>query len=111
MKRISFIIIALLAISSIVTAQNPRGQGRTLDPKERTERMAKTYSLTDDQKKQVYDANLALTEKINAARPSAGERGAMRDEMRKLVEAYDVELKKILTSEQYTAYKKDQQEQ
>ncbi|KAA6336943.1 hypothetical protein EZS27_014934 [termite gut metagenome] len=111
MKRISFILIALLAISSVVTAQNPRGQGRALDPKERTERMAKTYSLTDEQKKQVYDANVALTEKMNAVRSSASEGQARRDGMREPLEAYDTKLKKILTDKQYAAYKKDQQEQ
>lgn len=105
-----------------------------------TERMTKEYSLNDTQKKQVHEANLALMEKMGDMpmnrRPDMrgaqkdnkvkkGEKKQMTDterqekkaEMGKKMEelkvardAYDAQLKKIMTTEQYDAYSKKQAE-
>ena len=49
MKRISFLLAALLMMGGMVMAQGPRRGGQDMDPKTRaermTERMAKEYSL------------------------------------------------------------------
>ena len=66
MKRISFLLVALLMVGGMAMAQGPRRGGQNMDPKERaermTERMAKEYSLNETQKKQLLEANMALME-------------------------------------------------
>ena len=68
MKRISFLLVALLMVGGMAMAQGPRRGGQNMDPKERaermTERMAKEYSLNETQKKQLLEANMALMEKM-----------------------------------------------
>lgn len=144
MKKILMILVVALMASSMVMAQSSRRGGKRPDPKERaermTERMVKEYSLNDTQKKQVYDANLALTEKMGEMpmrrRPDMkgdkkegkvkkGEKKQMtdaerkevkaemekkREEMKAAREAYNVELKKIMTKDQFDAYSKKQSE-
>lgn len=106
MKRISFLIIAIILMGGVAMAQGHRkGGNRKVDPKERaermTERMVKEYSLNDAQKKELLAANTALAEK---------DRERMRQEMKTSREAYDAQLKKIMTEEQYAAYTKKQAE-
>lgn len=89
--------------------------GKKMDPKERaekmTERMAKEYSLNEAQKKDLLEANMALTEKMaNRAEDKKAEREELRKEMQNNRDAYDAKLKKILTEEQYAAYSKNQAE-
>lgn len=66
MKKIGFLIVALLLTGGMAMAQGPRN-GNKMNPKERaermTERMAKEYSLNEAQKKDLLEANMALTEK------------------------------------------------
>lgn len=68
MKRIVLIWMAALMMGGMAMAQDARRSDKKPDPKvhaERmTERMAKEYSLDDAQKKQLLEANLALTEKM-----------------------------------------------
>ena len=95
-------------------AQGPRN-GNKMDPKERaermTERMAKEYSLNEAQKKDLLEANMALTEKMaNRAEDKKAEMEELRKEMQNNRDAYDAKLKKILTEEQYAAYSKKQAE-
>lgn len=106
MKRISFLIIAILLIGGVAMAQGHRkGGNRKVDPKERaermTERMVKEYSLNEAQKKELLAANVALVEK---------DREKMRQEMKASRDAYDAQLKKILTKDQYADYTKKQAE-
>lgn len=142
MKKIFMILMVALLTGSMAMAQQSRRGGKRPDPKERaermTERMAKEYSLNDTQKKKVYEANLALTEKMGdmpmRRRPdmqkdnkkdkvNKGEKKRMteaerkemkaemetkREEMKAAREAYDVQLKQIFTKEQYDAYTKKQ---
>lgn len=68
MKRISFLMMALLLMGGIVMAQGNRRGNRAMDPKARaermTERMAKEYSLNDVQKRQLMEVNLAMAEQM-----------------------------------------------
>ncbi|KAA6349252.1 hypothetical protein EZS27_003363 [termite gut metagenome] len=111
MKRIVYLVIAFFIVSNMAMAQAPRGgNDRNIDPKTRaermTERMVKDYSLTDEQKAQVYEANLALMQKMGTI--MQGDRDKQREEMGKSRDAYNVQLKKIMTEEQYATYTKNQ---
>lgn len=116
MKKIVYLVIAFLVVSSVAMAQAPRGESaegrKKVDAQTRaerlTERLVKEYSLTDEQKKQVSDANLAWVKQIDAITQGDKQREEQREKMKKAHEIYDVQLKKILTSEQYDAYTKDQ---
>lgn len=100
----------------------------------------KEYSLNDVQKKQLYDANLAMVEKMGDMpmhrhsdmrtddkqnKVKKGEKNQMTDaerremkakmekkrtEMEQVRVAYDAQLKKIMTKEQYDNYSKKQGE-
>ncbi|KAA6343030.1 hypothetical protein EZS27_009248 [termite gut metagenome] len=119
MKKVVYLVIAFLVVSSVAMAQAPRGAGaegrNRVDAKTRaerlTERLVKEYSLTDKQKKQVSEANLAWVQQLDSiAQGDNKEREAQREKMKKAREKYDVQLKKILTTEQYNAYTKAQSE-
>lgn len=116
MKRIAFLMVALLMVGGLAMAQGSRKEGKMkMDPKERaekmTERMAKEYSLNEAQKKQLLDANLALNEQMaKKAEDQKAERGQMRKEMKANNDAYNAQLKKIMTEEQYASYVKKQTE-
>lgn len=99
-------MIALLLMGSMAMAQGHRkGGNREVDPKERaermTERMAKELSLNDAQKKELLNANMDLVGK---------DREKIREEMKASRDAYDAQLKKILTKDQYADYTKKKAE-
>ncbi|ADV43758.1 DUF4890 domain-containing protein [Bacteroides helcogenes] len=103
-----------------------------------TERMAKEYSLNDTQKKQLLEANLVFVDKMGGRpmhrRPDAGKGKNACDscccartgkrhqadrkagmekkhkEMKDARSAYDAQLQKILTKDQYAAYNKKMQD-
>ena len=125
MKRISFLLAVLLMMGGMVMAQGPRRGGQDMDPKTRaermTERMAKEYSLNEDQKQQLQEVNLAWVQKMaanqggrskdnKAAKMTKEEREKKMAEMKKSREDYDAQLKKIMTKEQYDSYVKKQAE-
>lgn len=144
MKKIFMVLVVALLAGSMAMAQNSRRSDNRPDAKERaermTERMVKEYSLNDTQKQQLYEANLALTQKMGDMpmrrrsdmqkgdkqdKVKKGEKKQMtdaereemkaemqkkREEMKTAHEAYDVRLKQILTKEQYDAYAKKQGE-
>lgn len=144
MKKILMIIMVVLLTGGTAMAQNSRRSNKRLDPKERaermTERMVKEYSLNDVQKKQLYEANLAMVEKMGDMpmrrhsdmrtddkqnKVKKGEKNQMTDaerremkakmekkrtEMEQVRMAYDAQLKKIMTKEQYDNYSKKQGE-
>ena len=114
MKKIGFLIVALLLTGGMAMAQGPRN-GNKMNPKERaegmTERIAKKDSLNEAQKKDLLEANMAFTEKMaNRAEDKKAEMEEVRKEMQNNRDAYDAKLKKILTEEQYAAYSKKQAE-
>ena len=70
MKKIVLVLMTVLMMGGVAMAQQPGGRDRKApDAKERaermTERMAKELSLTDAQKQQVLEANMALAEKTD----------------------------------------------
>ncbi|MDE6348842.1 MAG: DUF4890 domain-containing protein [Bacteroides sp.] len=104
-----------------------------------TEQMVKEYSLNDTQKKQLWEANMTLLEKtehrlsdikrgksrndscscacVDSLRMKSdryhkrrGGRYQLTDEQRAARTAYDLQLQKIMTNEQYAAYNKKMQD-
>ena len=125
MKRISFLLAALLMMGGMVMAQGPRRGGQDMDPKTRaermTERMAKEYSLNETQKKELLEVNMAFVQKMGErpgrmkpemrqGKKSKEDREKMRQEMKASRESYEAGLKKIMTKDQYAAYTKKQAE-
>lgn len=143
MKRISLLMFALMLMGGVMMAQGSRrGGDKAVDPKVRaeqmTDRMVKEYSLTDEQKAQLYEANLQMVSKMGNGRSSERMRADKKEQkgdsvstkkdrkdqpkmskedrekmfknMKESREAYDTQLKKILTKEQYDAYTKKQAE-
>lgn len=97
MKRIMMAVIAAIVFSTTMMAQDCCGNQ---DPekmvKHRTERMVKKYDMNDSQAEKL----LALNKKFGM-------------EQRSAMEAYEAELKGIMTEEQYAKYqaeKKDRPE-
>lgn len=142
MKRISFLMLALLLMGGVVMAQGNRRGNRQMDTKARaermTERMAKEYSLNDAQKKQLLEVNIAMMEQMGprskemkrgkrdrvcvtdscCAREYKGKSSKMSKEgrqkmqqgMRTSREAYEKQLQKIMTQDQFAAYLRNQAE-
>ena len=134
MKKIVLMLVAAFFMGGAVMAQHARRGDKMPDPKVRaermTERMAKEYSLDDNQKKQLLEANLAFVEKMGNRpgkhhRKKEGKRPQLTDEQRAERKAeiekrheemkaartdYDAQLQKIMTKEQYAAYSKKMQE-
>lgn len=139
MKRIVLIWMVAFLMGGMAMAQHAHHSDKMPEPKVRaermTERMVKEYSLNDTQKQQLLEANLALVEKMGDMpmhRAKAhkhhkrdGKRHQLTDEQRaqKKAEmekkreemktariAYDSQLRKIMTEEQYAAYSKKVQD-
>ena len=132
MKKIVLMLMAAFFMGGMVMAQHVRRGEKMPDPKVRaermTERMAKEYSLDDNQKKQLLEANLAFVEKMGNRpvhrRPDMRKGKNVCDsctcnragkhhkkENRVAVRtAYDAQLQKIMTKDQYAAYSKKMQE-
>lgn len=75
MKKLYFVLMAVLFMSGVAMAQHRGGNrgDKMPDPQTRaermTERMVKEYGLNDEQKQQLKEANLALMEKIGDMPP------------------------------------------
>lgn len=132
MKRIAFLMVALLMMGGITAmAQGHRGDHKRMTPKERaekmTERMVKEYSLNDTQKAQLLELNLAQCEKMDGrmsmhpkkdakkggketSKMPKEERKKMREEREANRTAYNTQLQKIMTQDQYASYLKKQSE-
>ena len=105
--------------------------------KHRTDKMVEDYQLNDKQAKKLLELNTAYADKMrpphhghhgphgmrgqrpeppkgdmNGERPEPpkGERQDRRKEMMETMKAYDAELQKIMTTEQYEKYKADMQQ-
>lgn len=147
MKRIALLSVFALFVGGMSmmaqdAPQHPRRGNDAPDPKvvaERmTERMAKEYSLNDEQKQQLLEANQVLMEKTGnfrhaprrrphkgEARPERKDRPQLTDEQREQRKAefekrraemetarkdYETRLQSIMTKEQYEAYNQKQKE-
>lgn len=124
MKKI-ILLMAIVLISGIASAQPRNNRQQDKDPKaraeQRTERMAKDLSLTDKQKQQVLALNLAQAQEMQTLRAEVKEgksenkdqlskeqRDANRQKMQETKTAnkssYDAKLKSILTKDQFAKY-------
>ncbi|NDV60746.1 DUF4890 domain-containing protein [Bacteroides sp. 519] len=137
MKRISFLMIALLMTIGMAMAQDvQRGQRKQIDPKaraeKRTERMVTEYGLNDAQKAKLLELNVAMAEKMgdrpgprhhkkhdmrkegprkeNAQKPEVNkeDREKRMAEMKQQHENYQSQLKEIFTAEQYQKFEANQ---
>ena len=114
-------VLLMLLLNINIFAQQGQGSGGrrgNMDPKEMAERqtsqMNETLTLTADQLPKVEALNLKYVDKFVAARDeAAGDRDAMRSTMMAINKEKDVELKKILTADQWTkleAWRKEARE-
>ena len=100
------LLMLILNINSFAQ-QGSGGRRGNMDPKEMAERqttmMKDSLGLTDKQLPKVEALNLEYADKFVAARNEAdGDRDAMRSTMMAINKEKDVELKKILTADQWT---------
>ncbi len=104
---IASFIVLLMFMPEVFAQQGQGGQGRgNMDPKEmakrQTDQMKETLDLTAGQLPKVEALNLKYADKFMAARDKAdGDRDAMRSTMMAINKKKDVELKKILTADQW----------
>lgn len=106
----------MMLFCSVMFAQQGGGGGRyNMEPKELAERqtnqMKESLDLTVEQLPKIEALNLQYAEKIGEARDAAGDdRESMRNAARELMKKKDVELKKILTAEQWTKFEAERKE-
>jgi len=113
MKKIGVILMSLLLITVVATAQP--GQ-RSFNPedmaKRQTEQIKEAVGLDEKQEKQVYDLNLETGKKMRALREEnqGGGFEGMREKMTELRAEQDKKMKEILTEAQWEKYQKYQKE-
>lgn len=103
MKKILMMCCFALGISAVSFAQGRMQRS----PEEQAKNMQTEYKLTDDQTAKVmalYTTQAKTRDSIRSA--SNGDRQAMMQAMRPMMEATNAKLKAILTPEQYAAYEK-----
>ncbi|MBD2701037.1 DUF4890 domain-containing protein [Spirosoma sp. BT702] len=100
------------ATAQDVPAQNrAERRGRTMqdvDPATRaqrmTDRMTKQLSLDEATSKKVYDLVLARAEKMDAIQKNSDDRKTKMQAMKAGTEAFQADLKKVLTAEQFAKF-------
>jgi Spy/CpxP family protein refolding chaperone len=118
MKKIVLMLAMTVLATGAISAKAPaayvqQGQGQAT-PEERAERQTKMMTeqlvLTADQTTKIKPIILARATEQSALRQKmqGGDREAMMGEYRKLNEKYNVQIKAILTAEQYTKYEANQ---
>lgn len=116
-------LAAALFISSTALAQEKNDNRKQEMIKHRTERTVKEYNLNDKQAKQLLELNTKYADMMRPMHrhggpghhgmrgqrpePPKGDTKEMHEKMKKDMKAYDEELQKILTPEQYKNYKSD----
>lgn len=75
-----------------------------------TDNMKETLSLTSDQVDEVREINLTYARKIQNAYDASGSKVQRLRKIRTLAGEKDGELKKVLTSSQYTTYREKKEE-
>ncbi|MDA3816062.1 MAG: DUF4890 domain-containing protein [Prolixibacteraceae bacterium] len=115
MKRTLITIFTILFISVLSFAQPPGGQGRQFDPEEmikrQTEQMTTDLNLNEEQTQKVQALNEKYGEKMGEIFQNAqqGDREQMREKMDSLRTTKDVELKEVLSDEQFKKHQKIQE--
>ena len=131
MKQLLMTIVAAVMFSSAAMAQDQeKGKKKEEMAKHRTEKMVKDYDLNDKQAAKLLELNTKYADKMRPHRGPHGPHGPhgmkgqrpepptkemkaemekKRAEMEKEQKAYDAELQKILTPDQYKLYQHDMQ--
>lgn len=139
MKKLIMTMAAVVLMSASATAQdekqcNCKCHEKKVDKtemvKRRTDKMVKRYELNDKQAKQLLDLNTRYADKMRPEFPKnlrpepsskdgkrpmpprdgkQGDHKARHQQMAETMKAYDAELEKIMTSEQFKAYQADKQ--
>ncbi len=108
MKKIGFLLIALIMGTLVGTAQNWQNSTPEEMAKRQTDQIKEKCGLDKAQEKKVYDLQLESSKKMAKMREEmqGGDRDGMRDKMAKMREDQNKEMKKILTADQYVKYEK-----
>ncbi|MCD8079025.1 MAG: hypothetical protein LUF04_00980 [Bacteroides sp.] len=120
MKRILFVLVAILVTGNVLMAQERRDI-RTMSDREwidhMTDEMSNHYSLNADQRARLDRLNDEMRPKIDQVETryqrgnmSAQERDRLENEMRDYHRQYDERIKDILDNNQYDRYKKSRTE-
>lgn len=132
MKRFNLFLMAIMLLGGVAIAQNRPNRGqRNISPEVRaermTERMAKELSLSEEQKKQVNEINLAFIREAKVGQEDMNElkeapcapskegrkeiKKVKKEEMKKVRtymkgarESRDEKLQEVLTKDQYAKY-------
>ncbi|PWJ44351.1 hypothetical protein [Sediminitomix flava] len=108
-------IVTLIGLASIFSTFVACAQRPNLDPKEaaerRTAQLTKALELTEEQGDKIYDLFFAQMEKMTELRESGADRSEIRAQMEEERESFESEMEKILTEEQFIAFKELAEEQ
>ncbi len=95
-------LLAGMAGTTFAQTQKPQVEKTKITAEQRaerqTERLAKTLSLTEDQKKSMYDVNLAAAKKMESQRDDN------KESWKAVKQEKEGQYKSILTAEQYQQY-------
>lgn len=101
-------LLAGMAGTTFAQTQKPQVERTKITAEQRaerqTERLAQTLSLTDDQKKSMYEANLAAAKKMESQRDDN------KESWKAVKQEKDEQYKSILTAEQYQQYVQQKKE-
>jgi biopolymer transport protein ExbD len=109
MKKIGFLLIALMLGTMVSMAQNWQSATPEEMAKRQTDQIKEACGLDKAQEKKVYDLSLESSKKMAKMREEmqgGGDRDAMRAKMTKARDEQNAEMKKILTADQYKKYEK-----
>ena len=137
MKKLVMAVMATMMLASTAMAQETNGKERKQMTKtemiqQRTDGMVKRYSLSQEQAAKLLELNTQYADKLpgrgfggprmgrphdgkgKVARPDSVGKGPRKErmnpeEMKKTMQAYESELKSILTEDQFKAYQEDRQ--
>ena len=109
MKKIILLMITLLNIFTVYAQKAHR------DPEQRasmfSEKLATELSLTEDQKKKIYDIVVEQQKTKEAIiAKNEGNKELAKKELKKERESYNLKLKEILTPEQYVQWEQKKKE-
>jgi Spy/CpxP family protein refolding chaperone len=95
-------MLAIAVVAATALAQRVR-----MSPEERTEHLTKQLSLTEEQKAKVLEIFNKSDKEMRAAfSENAGDRDKMRDIMQRNRKETEVQMKKVLTEEQFAKWEK-----
>ncbi len=110
MKKIGFLMVAILLGTMVSMAQNWQNSTPEEMAKRQTDQIKEKCGLDKDQEKKVYDLSLKSGKEMAKMREEmqggGGPSEEMRAKMTKIRDEQNKEMKKILTADQYVKYEK-----